>query len=172
MVRIEGSRRVCIPPASGRQGVVASGTCSLHRSGIILQNRFTLRSSIPQPGPHPSEAVQCLPAEQGPPASAAVSDTFFLREVRLGFAAGGPSTAWGFGSRSSGYRHLRCLPLCGKISVAVILCLIVLLEVCVLVNRGRGVVLVAAHRVIAEHFGFRKLRQITGGIIGRGALSG
>ena len=162
--------RLHIPPASGRPGSGGFRHLLLHRSGIILQNGFTLRSSILSRGLiHRKRFSVCL-RNRGLRLSSGIRH-LLLAGGALGLCGRRSFDGLGIRLRSSGI--VTCVVyLCGKISVAVVLCLIVLLEVCVLVNRGRGVVLVAAHRVIAEHFGFRKLRQITGGIIGRGRAVG
>ena len=162
--------RLHIPPASGRPGSGGFRHLLLHRGGIILQNGFTLCSSILGQGLiHRKRLSVCL-RNRGLRLSSGIR-YLLLAGGALGLC--GRRFFNGLGIRLRGSGIVTCAVfLCGEISVAVSCCLIVLLEVCVLVRSSLGGVLVAAHSIIAEHFGFRKLRQITGGIIGRGRAVG
>ena len=162
--------RLHIPPASGRPGSGGFGCLLIHRSGIIFQNGFTLRSSILGRGLIHRERLSVCLRNRGLRLSSGIR-YLLLAGSALGLCGRRFFDGLGSRLRSSGIVTYSVF-LCGELSVAVSRCLIVLLEVCVLVRRSLGGVLVAAHSIIAEHFGFRKLRQITGGIIGRGRAVG
>ena len=101
MVRIEGSRRVCtFRRRASARGVVASGTCSSTGAGSSSKTGSP-SAVVSSAGASSIGSGSASACGTGASASAAVSDTFFLREVRLGFAAGGSSTAWGFGSEAA-----------------------------------------------------------------------